>query len=408
MPVQEGGGNEGDLPPVAEPGSKGGRPGPPPPGGGPGPGPGGFGSFGGGVNPSVFRLLGGLGENIPIMLRKRGLGGIPGVTPGPPGRSDTVPAFLTPGEPVASNPTGDMSLRDAILMLNQMQSGGGMNSGGGFEHGGMAGACPHCGAMHEAQGYAFGGMAPGGFASNFLNNTGIGRGLQAKLQAKPPGEGQAGGPGGAWTGTYGYNPQGGVTNYNPNDPWGAFNQNRDPTPWGQAFRQTGAFGGAGYFDPRGNQMLLNSMNEGAQGTADALVRRSVAGADLGGLDPAQRAVAKLQAQREAGRGVQDIMANTRAQALGNQNDFAQRLYEMMVQGNLGQVGAIQGAQLQDWLAGKQANREHKNQWGNMAGGILGSAAGGYFGGMGKGQMGRSQPAGGQPDYMPYTWPGGGH
>ena len=382
---------------------------PPPPGGGPGGGPGGQGAsgFAGfGANPQVFRLLAGLTQNqLPVMLRRRGLGQVPGLTPGPPGRSDTVPAMLTPGEMVMN--TGVTSQPDIAAQLAQLNMAGVQQMPPqGFEHGGMVQGgsyCPHCGMPHGqgAQGYAYGGFAggfpgaPGRAAAPQMGGMSVGSpqapapqspwalGNAGKWGNRPqgaPAQGAAGGPGGPWTGGYTYNPEGGVTNYNPNDPWGGLLGNRDPSATGQGMRTLGGYGGAGYFDPRGNQMLLNSMNEGAQGTADALVRRNMTAADLGGLDPAQRAVAKLQALRDTGRGVQDIMANVRGGVLGNANDFAQQLYLQQLQGSLGQIGQTNQARLNDWQAGNQANREHKDQFGNIAGGVLGAGVGGYFGG----------------------------
>lgn len=387
MPVFDPG--SGDLPPPFEPGGKpASRPGGGPPGGGPGGGPGvnpgtPFGGAGG-LDPMVFRLLSGLGDQTPIMVRRRGLGPVPGITPGPPGRSDTVPAMLSPGEQVMSNGAQAMNpMLAAMVMQANMQA-----APKGFAHGGMVqgDTCPCCGMPmpHGGDGYAYGGVVPFGTSTNV--QFGFPRQQARPVGAQPTGAGPAppGAPGGSWTGQYTYNPQGGVTNFNPNDPWGTFTQNRDPSFTGQGARGLGAFGQAGYFDPRGNQMLLNAMNEGAQGTADALVRRQMSQADLSGLDPAQRAVAKLQALRDTGRGVQDIMANTRAQALGNANDFAQNLYSMLLQGSLGQISADQQAKLQDWLTNNQNERNKKGQWGNIAGQVLGAGLGGYLGGLGGG------------------------
>jgi hypothetical protein len=354
------------------------------------------------LNPQVLRLLAGFNNNqLPIMLKRRGLGPQPGLTPGPPGRGDTVPAMLEPGEPVASNPTADMSMRDAISQLNMLQAGGPQPQG--FAHGGVAMPrggqyCPHCGMPHgQIQGFAFGGVAtqPGAFsgpsmagsqqpAAPGFGNGGWGGGLANRLNPRGAPQGAPGGPGGAFgPGGYTYNPEGGITNVDPNNPWGTYQGNRDPSFSGQGARNLGNYGQAGYFDPRGNQMFLNAALEGAQGTASALQHQQATQADLGGLDPAQRAVAKLQALRDTGRGVQDIMANTRAGVLGNANDFAQQLYLQQLQGSLGQIGQTNGARLADWAAGNQANREHKNQWSTLAGGVLGAGVGGYLGGMGQ-------------------------
>jgi len=391
---------------------------------------------GGGFNPQVFRLLAGFNDNaLPIMLKRRGLGQqVPGLTPGPPGRSDTVPAMLTPGEMVMN--TGVTSQPDIAAQLAQLNMAGAQQMGPqpqGFEHGGTVQGgsyCPHCGMPHGqgAQGYAYGGFAggfpgaPGRAAAPQMGGMSVGSpqpaapqnpwalGNAGKWGNHPQGapqQGAAGGPGGPWTGGYTYNPEGGVTNYNPNDPWGGLLGNRDPSATGQGMRTLGGYGGAGYFDPRGNQMLLNSMNEGAQGTADALVRRNMTAADLGGLDPAQRAVAKLQALRDTGRGVQDIMANTRAGVLGNANDFAQQLYLAQLQGSLGQIGQTNQTRLNEHEAGNAARLAHQNQWQNLAGGLLGSGLGGYFGGAQRqpGPAGGAVHGGNSPLQRPGYYPG---
>jgi hypothetical protein len=322
--------------------------------------------------------------------------------------------MLTPGEMVMNTGvTQNPQLMQQLAMLNvqgaqqmQQQPVQGFSMGGrvcGYETGGQVpmNFCPHCGSP-KPQGFAFGGAvggangvpqwAPQGAGmtpqpaqgignstggTNFFGGGGLGvqniagsGGWQRPPWLTPPSQQPF---------NYTHNAEGNTTNYNPNDPYGAFAHNLDPTAFGASQRQLGAYGNAGYFDPRGNQMLINSMNEGAQGTADALVRRNTTQADLSGLDPAQRAVAKQQALRDTGRGVQDIMANTRAQALGNANDFAQSLYNQQLQGAIGQYGQLTGARLGDWQAGNQQNRNNKNYWGDLAGGVLGAGVGGYFG-----------------------------
>ena len=415
MPFQDPG--SGDLPPPFEPGGKANRPGPPPPGGGPGSGPPpGISTLtGGGMNPQILRLLAGFNEQqLPIMLKRRGLGPQPGITPGPPGRSDTVPAMLSPGEMVMN--TGVTSQPDMLAMLAQLNQQGaqqmpqpqGYSQGGVVPGGGQY--CPHCGMPHgQVQHFAFGGVAvqPGAFSGPSMaggqpqaaagggfggGGWGNGAGLLNKLRQPTP-QGAPGGPGGAFgPGGYTYNPEGGITNVDPNNPWGTYTGNRDPSFSGQGARNLGNYGQAGYFDPRGNQMLLNSALEGAQGTASALQRQQMTQADLGGLDPAQRAVAKLQALRDTGRGVQDIMANTRAGVLGNANDFAQQLYLQQLQGSLGQIGQTNQARLNDWQAGNQQNRENKGALGGALGGILGTGIGAFAGNYGAG-MGTRMAAG---------------
>jgi hypothetical protein len=275
------------------------------------------------------------------------------------------------------------------------------------------GNCPTCGKKPKGfgcggrVGYAFGGFAGG--RSPFGGGMGatlFGKGGQQPMGGAQPAGGPTGGEGGGFTsggqysiaspgkggGSY-WQDQGGtvrnrggdVLSYDPKNPWGSFSGSYNPGATGQANRMLGAYGQAGYFDPSGNRMLINSMNEAAQGNADALVRRQMSEADLGGMDPAQRAVAKLQALRETGRGVQDIMANTRAQALGNANDFAQGLFNQSYGAGLNWNAADQNQQLSDYNANQANERQKKGQWGQVAGQVLGSGVGGYLGGMGRGK-----------------------
>jgi hypothetical protein len=151
----------------------------------------------------------------------------------------------------------------------------------------------------------------------------------------------------------------------------------------QAVGDVAAARQAGYFDPRGNQMLIRGMEEAAQGTADAQVRRQMQQANLSGLDPAQAAIAKQQALRETGRGVQDIMANTRAQALGNQDQYFKQMY-----GNMAQ--SANQARTQNDLQRLQNSRQKQGAVGqaigSVAGGLMFGSAGSKIGGAIGGSM----------------------
>jgi hypothetical protein len=140
-------------------------------------------------------------------------------------------------------------------------------------------------------------------------------------------------------------------------------------PYGYGAQQSGDIGAArqaGYFDPRGNQALIRGQEEAARGTADALVRRQMSQANLSGLDPAQRAVAKQQALLQTGRGVQDIMGQTRANAMAAQDQFFKSMYG-------GAASAAQQAQSQNDLAQAQAARS------GGLGSLVGQVAGAYMG-----------------------------
>lgn len=427
-PGDRGGGDEG-LP------AKSSAP-PPPPGGGPGSGPGGGfgGGFGGlagggagGRRPALFRGLPGIGESsLPVLLRRRGLN-VPGITPGPPGRGDTVPAMLSPGEIVMNNGvTQDPQMAAQLLQMNQQAI-----PQQGYEDGGMV---PEVGAGgrpsrairilqlllelddfdNGVQGFAAGGMAMGNpFASRLgqMRGGGLLGGLQ-RGGAQPGGilggvRGPAAGPaaglnpttgqfstltpgqGGAWADPSGTvrDASGNVRSYDPKNPWGSYTGSYNPGAQGIGERIIGAAGAGGAFDPRGNQALINAQIEGAQGTKDSLVRRGMTAADLAGLDPAAAAAAKLQTLRDTGRGVQDISAQVRARGAESQDAFIKSL----LAGQLGQQNAAylqqQGAFLADEMANKQNERNKKGQWGNIAGGVLGAGIGGWAGGGFKGPGG---------------------
>lgn len=142
--------------------------------------------------------------------------------------------------------------------------------------------------------------------------------------------------------------------------------NVDPAGYaGQQQSDIAAARAAGYFDPMGNQALIRGQEEAARNTADALVRRQMTQASLGGMDPAQRAIAKQQALLQTGRGVQDIMATTRANALAAQDQFYKGMYGTAAQtaqsaqaaqankpSALGQLaGAVAGGVLTNKLTG---------------------------------------------------------
>lgn len=382
MPQQEGEGNP-EIPGAPETKQSGPRPpggGPPGPGGPPG---GGFLGFSG-VRPQVFGGLTGFGApGLPIVRRKRGLPAGPGVTPGTPGRGDTVPAMLTPGETVASNGAQAMNpgLTEEILRSNQQALG--------FEDGGVV---PPGGGMgrpsralrllqlllelDEQDGAGVEGFAAGGVAGSGP----FGRMNLSMLGNRRPGPGGAspfGGPVGApqAPGGFQYNrdAEGNATNFNPNDPYGGYGANQNAFGLGQLYRGVGAAGAAGAYDPRGNQQLLNSQLEASRGDADALVRRNMAQADLGGLDPAQRAIAKLQALRETGRGVQEIGANVRADAAGRAQNRNEELERSLIGGGLNYNLSEQNARNQRIAEQNARTDQNKNWWQGAAGQVVGAA-----------------------------------
>jgi hypothetical protein len=224
------------------------------------------------------------------------------------------------------------------------------------------------------EGFAQGGVAGWqGMANGFLRN-----------RQRPLGSGSTAAPAPQGGFQYTRDAGGNVSNYNPGNPWGTMTQSTNPTAYGQSTRLLGGAGEAGYFDPRGNQMLIRSMQEGAQGDADALVRRQMTQSQVSGLDPAQAAAYKQQALMQTGRGVQDIMAHTRAQALGAQDDFYKQLMRDQYNADLSYILGEQGARndrIRDQNQGRIDNKNSGGYFGRLGMNIAGSAAGALTGGM---------------------------
>ncbi len=398
MPIQQTGGDyDGDF----FPGGNQKASGPPsgPPGGGPPGGVGGPGGFGG-LRPNIFQGLGSVRDGqLPILLRKRGLR-VPGVTPGAPGKSDTVPAMLTPGEMVMNRGvTQNPELMDFLMQLNQQ--GAASQGAQGYEDGGMVpdeggAVSPESPALRfirlllslddgGVEGFAYGGVAGAGPFGQNLPTTGWSRfGTHTLGPARPAGGSPFGSP--APVAAPGAPPmtrdsEGNVTNFNPQSPWAGLQGNQNAFGLGLLYRGIGNAGAAGAFDPGGNQQLINQQIEAAQGTKDALVRRQMTAADLNGLDPAQAAVARQQALRETGRGVQDIAANVRAGAADRAQSFNEDLYRQATQGGIGySLNEQQGRneRIAQNNAGRNANQAGGGWLGQTVGGAIGGWAGGGF------------------------------
>jgi len=459
MPVLFGG---NDLPPPDEPGQKGGRPTSPPPGGGPGGVGGGFsGLFGTpGIGPGLPSMPGTGQQGLGVFMQKRwlptmggppqGAGGVgaatgaglppwlsqmnmngglpsgsayssaqqpqgyadggqvPGTGPVDPQPQDTQQIDATPGEIVMNPGVTSDPVISAFLTLMNILGAHHMGAGAASPSQGNGGSVEGFCEGGRVPGYAFGGpvggagFGGGGFGGYRPGGGGMGGGAPrqgaAPAQNGPPPAGQ-GQPGGGWGGRYTYNPEGGVTNVDPNNPWGTYQGNRDPGFIGQGARDLGGYGAAGYFDPRGNQMLLNGMLSGANVDANALQHQAMTSANLAGLDPAQQAAMKQQTLRNTQSGVQNIMAQTRAQALGSANDFAQGLYGQQLGGSLGFTGQTNQGRIQDWMNGNQMNRQNQSGggfWGQLGGAV----AGGVGQGIGGGGIGRLLPTGGGGSFNP--------
>lgn len=466
---------------------------------------GGSGGGGGGTGGSSFASLGNVSggqvqqvgtEGVPVILRKRGLPHIPGVTPGKPAKQDTVPAMLTPGE-IVMNPgvTKNPQIAAALLALNQQGAHNMMNGRGpiGMEYGGevpgyfaggivaklapkllgllgkggakaaapaaggaaapaapaapapaapaapgasapqmpqrpqmpggtaqqqaglpqipgsqpisftppqMQGYMPPPPPMYGGGGFAYGGMAgeDGGDSHEAGYPSSAVRILQLLLELDEAeqgeyGDGEDGAEGHAFGGVagqfagamarramkrlkYQFKPGRMIAGSVPGFAFGGLiNTGGKPKidPYGYERQMSGdinAARGAGYFDPRGNQALIRGQLEGAQGTADALVRRQMTQASLGGMDPAQQAVAKQQALMQTGRGVQDIMAQTRGNALQSQDTY----FKQQAQNA---ANTAMTARTQNDL--QRAQEYRQGGLGNFVGGLAGKAIGNYIG-----------------------------
>lgn len=158
--------------------------------------------------------------------------------------------------------------------------------------------------------------------------------------------------------------------FDSKDPWGANANDQRGDMNGDFNRIIGAAGKAGYFDPNGSPALMESLRQNAQGNADALTRQATLGADVAGMDPAQAAATRLQANLANQGNVAGILSQGRLGELQNQQNFAQGLFSGNAQSNA-------YAQLQQWLNNHQ-------QQGNPMGQIVGGLAQGVGAGVGSG------------------------
>jgi len=169
------------------------------------------------------------------------------------------------------------------------------------------------------------GFADGGIAGWAANSPWAGR-LFGQRQQQMPGY-QA--PGMTW------DKNGFAQSYDPNNPWAHRTGNTSPSFLGDMQRLVGR-----HAEARGAGGAGGGVRPSRQpATHDALVRRQMNAAQLGGLDPAQQSVARLQALRETGRGVQDISAKVRADAANSQDQFFKQLFGMLGQADIGNWNA---------------------------------------------------------------------
>jgi len=431
-------------------------------GGGGGPGGGSFGFGGGGLGvafaPGGMRGVFGVDGQ---QRRRLGMPAVPGVTPGAPQPSDTVPAMLTPGEIVMNNGvTSDPQLAQALTHLNMMGAQR-MMQPQGFAYGGRACGMAYGGevpdniaqaygltpemmaaiAMSRMNGGAHGvpmGMAYGGHVNPFLMAlrymnmpagyafggsvfnraqqgmgrmmpNAMGRSTAAPAAGAPAGTanpGMAGSAGGlftsngSWTGVDPRNadqkkagvwtdPQGNVRNsegnllsFDPRNPYAVMSQSYDPTARGVGMRQMGAFGEAGYWDPNGNQALMNSVRGEALANARAQQQGAGLRAQLAGMDPGAAASYRLEAGLRGSSDVARALNNARTQSMLAQQNYANSLAGSLLSNQNQQFTMQNQTRNQDLLNNNQYERGRGDQWGAIGGQILGTGLGAFTGGLG--------------------------
>lgn len=440
-------------------------------GGGGGPGGGSFGFGGGGLGvpfaPAGMRGGFGLFQQADRKRARAGMPAIPGVTPGAPQPSDTVPAMLTPGEIVMNNGvTSDPQLAQALTHLNMMGAqsmmqrgyayggavpqphpmdrynamlahhmmmnggassgsggavgGGGMAAGGGgmvtegLAYGGQVN--PFLMAlryMNMPAGMAYGGRVPGyamgggvfGRAQQAANNM-----FQSRQQATPAAQAPSGSvpntaPGyytpngswsmvdptsaaqrkaGVWTDNSGgvRNSEGNLLSFDPRNPYASMSQSYDPTARGVGMRQLGAFGEAGYWDPNGNQALMNSVRGEALANARAAQQGAGLRAQLAGMDPSAAASYRMEAGLRGSSDVARALNNARTQSMLAQQNYANSLAGNLIANQNQQFTMENQTRNQDLLNNNQYQRGRGDQWGQLGGQLLGQGLGAFTGGLG--------------------------
>jgi len=268
--------------------------------------------------------------------------------------------------------------------------------------------------MNMPAGYAFGGSVFNNMRQQMgsMMPNGMGRGAaQPAAAAPPPGTsnpsmaGSAGGlftSNGSWTGVDPRNadqkkagvwtdPQGNVRNsegnllsFDPRNPYAVMSQSYDPTARGVGMRQMGAFGEAGYWDPNGNQALMNSVRGEALANARAQQQGAGLRAQLAGMDPGAAASYRLEAGLRGSSDVARALNNARTQSMLAQQNYANSLAGSLLSNQNQQFTMQNQTRNQDLLNNNQHERERGDQLGAIGGQILGTGLGAFTGGLGSG------------------------
>lgn len=267
--------------------------------------------------------------------------------------------------------------------------------------------------MNMPAGYAFGGgvFNTAMHGMNRMMPNGMGRGVAQPANAAPSGTanpGMAGSAGGlygnngswysvdprnadqkkagVWTDQSGNvrNSEGNLLSFDPRNPYAVMSQSYDPTARGVGMRQMGAFGEAGYWDPNGNQALMNSVRTEALANARAQQQGAGLRAQLAGMDPGAAASYRLEAGLRGSSDVARALNNARTQSMLAQQNYANSLAGTLL-GNQNQQFTMQNqTRNQDLLNNNQYERQRGDQWGAIGGQIIGQGLGAFTGGLGKG------------------------
>jgi hypothetical protein len=252
---------------------------------------------------------------------------------------------------------------------------------GGMSPGGRRGAQPAAGAPSGTSNPSMAGSNGGLFTSN---------GAWSMVDPRNADQKKAG----VWTDPQGNvrNRDGNLLSYDPRNPYSVMSQSYDPTARGVGMRQMGAFGEAGYWDPNGNQALMNSVRGEALANARAQQQGAGLRAQLAGMDPGAAASYRLEAGLRGSSDVARALNNARTQSMLAQQNYANSLAGSLLSNQNQQFTMENQTRNQDLLNNNQHQRERQDMGAQLGGQILGQGLGAFTGGFGT-QMGKNLAGG---------------
>lgn len=189
---------------------------------------------------------------------------------------------------------------------------------------------------------------------------------------------------GVWTDNSGgvRNSEGNLLSFDPRNPYASMSQSYDPTARGVGMRQLGGFGEAGYWDPNGNQALMNSVRGEALANARAAQQGAGLRAQLAGMDPSAAASYRMEAGLRGSSDVARALNNARTQSMLAQQNYANSLAGNLIANQNQQFTMENQTRNQDLLNNNQYQRGRADQWGQLGGQLLGQGLGAFTGGLG--------------------------